>query len=221
MQAARPRVARQVLEQFLWGDGVGLMADVPAWYWQVLGAVFGLGLGIFIGAVRRGQPRSKARPASAPQTPAGQQRAARSEGPPTVIEPRGDGTPQRLLERLREQNLDLTAKLRAATDLHAREMLDRSHMHQGDEQRHARQLEELRQAHSSELSHLMTVMVEQVDGMQRDHANHLRVLEAEIERLKQVGHAGDSVGSEPTRPITVMTAGDMNPNQTGGSARAR
>jgi hypothetical protein len=187
--------------------GVGLMADVPAWYWQVLGAVFGLGLGLFLGAVRR---RNGAK--SRPPTPPAQARPVRSDGPAPAAAPAGDATQQRLLERLREANLDLTAKLRAATDLHAREMLDRSQQQQGDLQRHERQLEDLRQAHAAELSHLMTLMVEQVDGMQRDHANQLRALETELERTRRMFPSEDTSMADATRPVTVMVAGDMNPS---------
>lgn len=184
------------------------MADVPAWYWQVLGAILGLGLGVFIGARRWSQgdkgpvaptvaPARPVRPAAAPAPAA----AAAAEGA------RPDPASQRLLERLRETNLDLTAKLRAATDQHARELLDRSQQQQADQQRHERQIEELRQAHANELSQLMSAMVEQVDTMQREHAARLASLQDEIEQLKRVAQTS-------AEAVTLHMAGDMRPPTT-------
>lgn len=184
------------------------MADVPAWYWQVLGAVGGLGLGLFIGAVNRRKPSDPpptqvqprpARPAQAAAAPA----AAGANGA-TGGEPRLDATSQRLLERLREANLDLTARLRAATDQHARDLLERSQQQQAEQQRHERQIEELRQTHANELSHLMTDMVEQVDAMQREHVAKLTALQDEIEQLKRISQT-------IVDPVTLHMGGDMRP----------
>ena len=187
------------------------------WYWTVLAGFAFLAVGMLLGSMRgmRGGRSKSARstqgPATRQSTVAGAPATRAPRQASTGAEPTAE-TQQRLLERLRESNLDLTARLRAATDAHAREMLDRSQAQQTDQQRHERQLEELRQTHAAELSHLMQVMVEQVDGMQRDHANHVRALEAEIERLRHSTAGGDGDPSNAlTRPITVISGGDMQP----------
>lgn len=186
------------------------MADVPAWYWQVLGAVGGLGLGLFIGAVNRRKPSDppptqvQPRPARPAQAAAAAAPAAAGANGASGGEPRLDATSQRLLERLREANLDLTARLRAATDQHARELLERSQQQQAEQQRHERQIEELRQTHANELSHLMTDMVEQVDAMQREHVAKLTALQDEIEQLKRISQT-------IVDPVTLHMGGDMRP----------
>ena len=114
------------------------------------------------------------------------------------------------LEALREANLELAAKLRAATDLHARELLERSQEQQADHLRHEKQLEELRQAHAGELSHLMTAMVEQVDALQRDHAQQLQALEQELDRMRRAAQTSASASADAlTRPVTMTMGGDM------------
>ena len=178
------------------------MADVPAWYWQVLGAVGGLGLGLFIGAVNRRKP-SDPPPTQVMPRPARPAQPAAAPGTGNG-EPRLDATSQRLLERLREANLDLTARLRAATDQHARDLLERSQQQQAEQQRHERQIEELRQTHANELSHLMTDMVEQVDAMQREHVAKLTALQDEIEQLKRISQT-------IVDPVTMHMGGDMRP----------
>ncbi|HSI51973.1 MAG TPA: hypothetical protein VLA61_27220 [Ideonella sp.] len=204
------------------------MADVPAWYWQVLGAICGLGLGLVLGALHK-RRNSKGNAANAPRAqtvgpsstvplPARPSRPPGATGLPsaaTAAQPAAAeaGPSQRLLEKLRETNLDLNAKLRASTDQHARDILERSQAQQSDQMRHERQLEELRQAHSSELSHLMTAMVEQVDAMQREHAAQVHTLEGEIERLKRASQtSAEAAASEAlTRPVTMTMGGDMRP----------
>lgn len=278
---------------------VSLLADVPAWFWQVLGAVCGLGLGLWLGALRQGkaagtvrvvppaevpQPAAPTPPAPAPvpqrtesrldrtaaRGPAGPasvpgalgpggsapprpvvapppppppplERPAevaptqpmplsgltsRSQGPasgrmsldPGSTQPGSLGatdlTHSRNVDALRDANLELTAKLRAATDLHARELLERSQEQQADHLRHEKQLEDLRQAHAAELSHLMSAMVEQVDALQREHGQQIQALEQELERLRRSGQTG--TGSSPdalTRPVTMTMGGDMRPPQ--------
>ncbi|GAA0742563.1 hypothetical protein GCM10009107_06220 [Ideonella azotifigens] len=206
---------------------VGLMADVPAWYWQVLGAICGLGLGLVLGALHKrrsskgsaaGAPRAQAAgPSSTVPLPPRPSRPPGATGmaPAAAAQPAAGeaGPSQRLLEKLRETNLDLNAKLRAATDQHARDILERSQTQQSDQMRHERQLEELRQAHSSELSHLMSAMVEQVDAMQREHAAQVHTLEGEIERLKRASQtSAEAAASEAlTRPVTMTMGGDMRP----------
>lgn len=211
------------------------MADVPVWYWQVLGALCGLGLGIWLGALRQRRARNPrpgaapgnvnqgaapttlmAPPPSAPaplgmavapsapmplQAPAGAGMAA--PVPVSSADVRADGAQQRLLQRLRDSNLELTTKLRAATDLHARELLERSQQQQAERQRHERQLEELRQTHSGELANLMSVLVEQVDGIHKTHAAQVKALESEVERLRRGGAAAqDPQPPASNRPVT-------------------
>jgi small-conductance mechanosensitive channel len=182
------------------------MADIPAWYWQVLGAIFGLGLGVLIGALRRknkvvrpkqrepqaGRPSQLSRDAQEPAGPASQFHAPsgfRQDAPPQ----------QRLMERLRENNLELAAQVKALTDLRDQAKAQGQSRAQGELEalkvQYERQLEELRQAHSSELAHLMSVLVEQVDGIHKTHANHVRALEAEIERARG---QGDSASRAPS-----------------------
>jgi hypothetical protein len=181
------------------------MADVPAWYWQVLGAVGGLGLGLFIGAVNRRKPSDPPPTQVQPGGPAascgrpgrGGREWRRRRAPAGRHLPAPAGT-------LREANLDLTARLRAATDQHARELLERSQQQQAEQQRHERQIEELRQTHANELSHLMTDMVEQVDAMQREHVAKLTALQDEIEQLKRISQT-------IVDPVTLHMGGDMRP----------
>jgi hypothetical protein len=210
---------------------------VPAWGWQLLGAVCGLGLGLLLGALRlrkQAQARSRNAQARTQAQRAGRPTVAATTAPgafsPTLTEPAASrmssavtrpaalstspaplddiGGPE-AIERLRDANLDLGARLRAATDLHARELLERSQEQQVDQQRHERQLEDLRQQHAAELSHLMTVMVEQVDAMQRDHVQQVRTLEAEVERMRRQRSSHDSPTEVSTMPVTMISGGDM------------
>jgi hypothetical protein len=151
------------------------MVDLPGWAWQVLaGAGGGLGLGVGIGIWRRRQQRAVARQAEpvTDDTPAATGRA--------------DTPQQRLLERLREQNLQLTGQLRANADLHAKQFVDKNQEHLAEKLRHQREVEELRQNHSAELSYLLKVVLEQTDALQQAHRRHSRALDAEIDRLKAV-----------------------------------
>lgn len=119
------------------------------------------------------------------------------------------------LERLRESNAELAARLRAASDLHARDMMARSAEQQAEAQRHERRLEEARQNHATELSHLMATMLDQVDSMQREQAARVHALEAEVERLKRLAHLpSDSTSGSATELVTITSGGDMqSPNK--------
>ncbi len=175
------------------------MADIPAWYWQVLGAIFGLGLGVLIGALRRknkvARPKRREAPASRPSQLArdSQVGAATPSQFHAASGFRTDSPQQRLMERLRESNLELAARVKTLTE--QREQVQPSGRDQADlaaelaaqKAQYERQVEELRQTHSSELAHLMSVLVEQVDGIHKTHANHVRALEAEIERARSQG----------------------------------
>lgn len=148
------------------------MVELPGWAWQVLaGAGGGLGLGVAIGVWRRHRQRAALPPA-----------AAGPEEAPAAG--RADTPQQRLLERLREQNLQLTSQLRANADLHAKQFVDKNQEHLAEKLRHQREVEELRQNHSAELSYLLKVVLEQTDALQQAHRRHSRALDAEVDRLK-------------------------------------
>lgn len=168
------------------------MLDLPGWTWQVLaGAACGLALGVLIGLWRR----RRARAADAAKL------AQRGE-PATVPPGRADSPQQRLLERLREQNLQLTTQLRANADLHAKQFVDKNQEQLAEKLRHQREMEEARQKHSAELSYLMKVVLEQVDALQKAHGQHVRVLDAEIDRLKALAHARPQPAAAGARPET-------------------
>jgi len=206
------------------------MGDVPTWVWQVVAAIVGgLGLGLGLGAVwQRGKKRSaKERTGghSALSTQPADGSAAKPPRPPAAVPAPApaDSTPQqRLLERLRENNLQLSAQLRSAADEHARAMLDRTQEQQAERFRQERQIEELRQAHSAELSHLMGVLVERVDTLQKEHANHVKALEAELERLR--GERRESPAATPSPAATdhaptEIHAAEFQPTQVMDAAR--
>lgn len=174
-----------------WRQGTS-MVELPGWAWQVLvGAASGLALGVLIGAWRL--RRSKAKKTHT--RPAGL-----DELPPVSGGPAHADTPQqRLLERLREQNLHFSNQLRANADLHTRQFIDKNAEQQAERLRHQREVEELRQTHSSELSYLMKVLLEQFDAIQKAHGHHVRALELEMTRLRTLaertaaGTSGDEV----------------------------
>ncbi|MBQ0934073.1 hypothetical protein [Ideonella paludis] len=179
------------------------MVDLPGWAWQVaLFAGGGLALGVVLGAVLRRKPSAPAAPARPRSAPA--DRSTPAPAPATVDIPLDDvaspapaitGTPQqRLLERLREQNLQLAAQAKSAADHHARQMSERQQEQQAESLRRDRQVEELRQNHSAEFSHLLEVMFEQVDRIQVAHSNQAQALSQELERMRQLAQAVDQGG---------------------------
>lgn len=193
------------------------MGDVPTWVWQVVGAIVGgLGLGLGLGAFwQHGKKRAaKGGQAAGPQSSASTQPPeGATAGSAKPARPAVDNTPQhRLLERLRENNLQLTAQLRSSAEEHARALQNLNQEQQAERLRQERQLEELRQAHSAELSHLMSVMVEQVDNLHKEHANHVRTLEAEIERVRR------DAGGVPTTPAALDAVRPPAPRPAPGPA---
>lgn len=181
------------------------MVELPGWAWQVaLFAGGGLALGVVLGAVLRRQPSpppAAARPRSSkPEA----ERAAPSASPTPVDISLDDapspsatpsGTPQqRLLERLREQNLQLGAQVKTAADQHARQMSERQQEQQAENLRRDRQVEELRQNHTAEYSHLLEVMFEQVDRIQVAHSNQTQALSQELERMRRLAQEADQGG---------------------------
>ena len=76
-----------------------------------------------------------------------------------------------------------------------------------------REIEELKQAHSNELSHLMDTLVEQVDGLNKQHAEQLKNLELELERARQEGRR-----STTSSPGTL--GGNAKPSGASGATRS-
>lgn len=179
------------------------MVDLPGWAWQVaLFAGGGLALGVVLGAVLRRKPSpppAASRPRSSNAT------AERSAPAPAAVDiPLDDGpspaaapsgTPQqRLLERLREQNLQLAAQVKSGADQHARQMSERQQEQQAESLRRDRQVEELRQNHSAEFSQLLEVVFEQVDRIQVAHSGQAQALSQELERMRRLAQAVDQGG---------------------------
>ncbi|HJV72304.1 MAG TPA: hypothetical protein VJ693_24300 [Ideonella sp.] len=179
---------------------------MAGWIWPLVAVAVGLALGIMLGAVRqRGSRASTAVPDSTPASalPAG---AADAGG--------RDATPQqRLLERLRATNLQLTAQLKSLAEANSRQQQEREQERQSERMRQERELEELRQAHSNELSHLMNTLVEQVDGLNKAHAEQLKALEVEIDRVRQEGRRGTT-----SSPGTLSPGGVTRHAAIGGGA---
>jgi hypothetical protein len=175
---------------------VVLVPEIPGWLVIVGGSAVGLGVGVLFGAlVSRGKKnvrKPSARPVEArgsqttmlanPSAFANDSGAANSQLPGRAESPQ-----QRLLERLRESNLDLSAQLRASAAQHARLLKEKDEEVAALKDDFDQRVEELRQSQSSELKYLMALLVEQVDSIHKSHANHVRALEAEMDRLRQGG----------------------------------
>lgn len=184
------------------------MVDLPGWAWQVaLFAGGGLALGVLLGTVFRRKPSpppAVSRPRST--TSSTHERSAPTPAPMSVDIPLDDspapmvtptGTPQqRLLERLREQNLQLAAQVKSAADHHARQMSERQQEQQAESLRRDRQVEELRQNHSAEFSQLLEVVFEQVDRIQVAHSGQAQALGQELERMRRLAQVVDQGGLE-------------------------
>jgi DNA anti-recombination protein RmuC len=124
-----------------------------------------------------------------------------SNGTDSQLTARAESPQQRLLERLRESNLDLSAQLRASAAQHARLVKEKDEEVSSLKDDYDQRVEELRQSQSSELKYLMALLVEQVDSIHKSHANHVRALEAEMDRLRQGGprhRAGTDDGVDTT-----------------------
>jgi len=53
-------------------------------------------------------------------------------------------------------------------------------------------------------------MVEQVDALQREHAQQLQGLEQELDRLRRAAQTSASASADAlTRPVTMTMGGDM------------
>lgn len=123
----------------------------------------------------------------------GQSRAANAETKPAprvlaTKEPQKDraDSHRRLHQRLLREKLDLEAQLRAA-----RAAMDRArHEHADAEttlrQQMSQQVEVLHQTHESNLRHLLSVYLDQINHLYRSHAHHSQSLATELERQKSL-----------------------------------
>ncbi len=181
------------------------MDDMAGWIWPLVAVVVGLALGIMLGAVRqRGRPAEPA----APDTDAGPVSALPAGGAESGSTPQ-----QRLLERLRAANLQLSSQLKSLAEANSRQQQEREQERQSERLRQEREMEELRQAHANELSHLMSTLVEQVDGLNKSHAEQIKALELEIERARQEGRRGTT-----SSPGALASGGSTRHGGIGGGA---
>jgi hypothetical protein len=159
----------------------------------------GLSLGVLFGAIFSRSKKKKPRKVAArPTEPRGSHTTllasssgfsgeANSGTANSQLPGRPDSPQHRLLERLRESNLDLSAQLRASAAQHARLLKEKDEEVSALKDDYDQRVEELRQSQSAELKYLMALLVEQVDSIHKSHANHVRALEAEMDRLRQGG----------------------------------
>lgn len=165
--------------------------DVPGWLWQMAVVVAGgLGLGLLLGGwfQRRQAPkrRSAAAPPSAMASGLASTHSLYAEGAAnSQLPPRADTPQQRLLERLRENNLELSNQLRASAGQHARLLSEKDSEVAALKADYDQRVEELRQTHSSELKYLMNLLVEQVEGIYKANAAQIKALEAQIDRAQR------------------------------------
>lgn len=186
-----------------------MMNDMAGWIWPLLAVVIGLVAGLALGARRRGGRR----PAHASVRDSGGQDHGPASQLPAAAEGGRDSTPQqRLLERLRAANLQLSSQLKSLAESNSRQAQEREQERQSDRLRQERELEELRQAHANELSHLMNTLVEQVDGLNKAHAEQLKALETEIDRVRQEGRRGTT-----SSPGTLSPGGVTRHAAIGGA----
>jgi hypothetical protein len=180
------------------------MEDMAGWIWPLVAVAVGLALGIMLGAVRQ---RGRA------DEPAVRDAGPDSALPAGAAEP-GSSTPQqRLLERLRAANLQLSAQLKSLAEANSRQQQEREQERQSERLRREREIEELRQAHANELSQLMATLVEQVDGLNKSHAEQIKALELEIERARQEGRRVTT-----SSPGTLTSGGPTRHGGIGGGS---
>jgi hypothetical protein len=165
-------------------------------WWIVGGSAAGLSIGVLFGAVFSRSSKKPRKPVARPAEARGSHTTMMAvnsgftgdaTAPNSQLPGRLDSPQQRLLERLRESNLDLSAQLRASAAQHARLLKEKDEEVAGLKDDYDQRVEELRQSQSSELKYLMALLVEQVDSIHKSHANHVRALEAEMDRLRQGG----------------------------------
>jgi hypothetical protein len=187
------------------------MNDMAGWIWPLVAVVVGLALGIMLGAVRQ---RGRRAPATSRESSPGPDSALPAG---TAAEGNGrESTPQqRLLERLRAANLQLSSQLKSLAEANSRQQQEREQERQSDRLRQERELEELRQKHANELSHLMDTLVEQVDGLNKAHAEQVKALESEIERFRQEGRRAGASG-----PGALPSGGSTRHSSIGGGNAA-
>lgn len=186
-----------------------MMNDMAGWIWPLVAVVIGLLLGVMIGALRQRSGR--------PEHAHARDSGGQDHGPVSVLPGQSEGgreaTPQqRLLERLRATNLQLSSQLKSLAESNSRQAQEREAERQSDKLRQERELEELRQAHAGELSHLMNTLVEQVDSLNKAHAEQVKALESEIERVRQEGRR------TTTTPGALPAGGATRPGAIGGAA---
>jgi hypothetical protein len=188
------------------------MNEIPGWVWPLAAVVAGLALGIVLGARRqRGEPVADDETVDVTPSRLASDGAAPGRGVPA------DSTPQqRLLERLRAANLQLSAQMKSLAEANSRQSQEREQERQSERLRHERALEELRQAHSGELSHLMNTLVEQVDGLNKAHAEQVKLLDAELEKARQDSRrSGFSSGPGTLQPTSRPGPGAAAPGSPG------
>jgi hypothetical protein len=167
-------------------------------WWIVAASAVGLSFGVLFGAVFSRGKKKPRKPVARPPEPRGSHTTlmASNSGFPaeanagaanSQLPGKLDSPQQRLLERLRESNLDLSAQLRASAAQHARLLKEKDEEVGALKEDYDQRVEELRQSQSAELKYLMALLVEQVDSIHKSHANHVRALEAEMDRLRQGG----------------------------------
>lgn len=194
------------------------LVESPTLYWQILGALCGLALGIGLGAIRQRRQRHGGTKARTPDranagSPAGASRlpdvsvkppppaipksrppsstrrsSAEREGPPPLAPAGGQeasgGASSELVTTLQASNAELQAQIKSLQAAQAQEAQERLTLLQTERRRHEGALESLRQEHCTELSRLMSTMVEQVDGLHQSYGVRIKALEQEVERLR-------------------------------------
>jgi DNA anti-recombination protein RmuC len=130
--------------------------------------------------------------------------------PNSQLPGRPESPQQRLLERLRESNLDLSAQLRASAAQHARLLKEKDEEAAALKSDYDQRVEELRQTQSSELKYLMALLVEQVDSIHKSHANHVRALEAEMDRLRHEPRQRPTSGNDSADTTTFAMTEAMD-----------